>query len=83
MEAAGQSLVPIFGSALWVIGPYAFAGCATLRSVELPNTVVSIHSHAFEGCVGLDAACREEIRRIRPDAVFHMADDGPERWWWA
>ena len=35
------------------IGPFAFAGCSGLTSVEIPNSVTCFRSLAFEGCSGL------------------------------
>ena len=35
------------------IGPFAFAGCSGLTSVEIPNSVTCFRSLAFERCSGL------------------------------
>ena len=36
------------------IGPHAFKGCSTLKSVTIPNTVTDIYD-SFEGCTGLSS----------------------------
>lgn len=41
------------GSALTQIDNYAFCGCASLISINLPDTVTRIMDRAFEGCVSL------------------------------
>ncbi len=38
---------------LQTIGPRAFAGCATLRSIELPTTLATLGEKAFAGCRAL------------------------------
>ena len=35
------------------IGDYAFYGCYSLTSIEIPNSVISIEEYAFSGCTGL------------------------------
>ena len=35
------------------IGDYAFEGCTSLESIEIPNSVTSIGSSAFSGCTSL------------------------------
>ena len=35
------------------IGDYAFSGCASLTSIEIPNSVTSIGNFAFDGCTSL------------------------------
>ncbi len=37
------------------IGAYAFAGCRSLTSVTIPDSVTSIGDHAFSGCSGLSS----------------------------
>lgn len=39
--------------AVTAIGEYAFAGCASVTNIVIPETVTSIGSHAFEGCTNL------------------------------
>lgn len=42
-------------SSLQFIGKYAFAECTTLMGVlRLPQTLVTIEEHAFDGCTGLE-----------------------------
>ena len=36
-----------------IIGSYAFSGCSSLTSIEIPNSVTSIGSSAFESCIDL------------------------------
>lgn len=43
-----------FGSGLTVIPKYAFAECKELRSVILPNTVITIEDEAFRMCRSLE-----------------------------
>ncbi|MCR4584967.1 MAG: leucine-rich repeat protein [Lachnospiraceae bacterium] len=38
------------GENLSIIGPYAFAGCASLKDFVIPAAVSKIGGHAFEGC---------------------------------
>ncbi len=35
------------------IGAYAFSGCSSVTSIEIPNSVTSIGAYAFSGCSGL------------------------------
>jgi hypothetical protein len=51
------------------IGANAFAGCTTLQSAILPNTVGEILSGAFSGCTGLtNIALADGITNIAADA---------------
>ena len=44
------------------IGTFAFYGCTSLVSVEIPDSVVTIGQDSFEGCVSLDSI-------VIPDSV--------------
>ena len=59
------------------IGTFAFYGCTSLVSVEIPDSVVTIGQSSFSGCVSLDsitlpdsvdsAVCRHsQIKEISP-----------------
>ena len=41
------------GSSVTYIGPFSFAGCASLRTVTMPDSVISIASTAFLNCASL------------------------------
>ena len=43
------------GSVCESIGEYAFSGCTSLTSIEIPNSVTSIGEHAFGYCTGLES----------------------------
>lgn len=45
--------VIIMGNALTDIDPYAFAGCARLTKINIPNSVFYIGDSAFTGCESL------------------------------
>ena len=44
------------------IGTFAFSGCTSLVSVEIPDSVVTLGQGSFEGCVSLDSI-------VIPDSV--------------
>ncbi len=52
---ATEAVVPekIAGRRVTKIGPAAFAGCAALTEIKLPQGVREIGSNAFDGCVAL------------------------------
>ena len=37
------------------IGAYAFSGCSSLESIEIPDTVTNIGGHAFQNCTSLSS----------------------------
>ncbi|MDE5828628.1 MAG: leucine-rich repeat domain-containing protein, partial [Duncaniella sp.] len=47
------------------IGEYAFGGCSSLQSVEIPNSVTRIESKTFSGCTSLQSiAIPNSVTRI-------------------
>jgi hypothetical protein len=51
------------------LGFYTFHGCASLRSVALPNSELKIHGKAFHFCVGLEEiAIPEKAVKVEADA---------------
>ncbi len=51
------------------IGQKAFSGCASLCSIELPDSIETIENLAFEGCTGLkEIEIPKGIRNIRGEA---------------
>ena len=49
------------------IGDWAFAGCSSLTSIQIPNSITSIGEHAFRGCSSLTSI---EI----PNSVISIGD---------
>ena len=49
----------VLGDQVISIGKRAFAGCAFLRRIVIPNGSVSIDDTAFEGCPGVTFVCHE------------------------
>ncbi|MBU4542177.1 MAG: leucine-rich repeat protein [Acetobacterium sp.] len=43
----------VFGPHIKTIGANAFRDCVGLKSIDIPTSVVSIHSTAFDGCTNL------------------------------
>ena len=54
-STSGEITVPreLGGYEVTAIGDYAFYGCSSLTSVELPETITSIGDFAFGGCTSL------------------------------
>ena len=50
------------------IGTFAFYGCTSLVSVEIPDSVVTIGQSSFSGCVSLDSI-------TLPDSVIEIGSD--------
>ena len=58
-------------TALHTIGNYAFSGCSSLESIELPESLTSIEWSAFEGCSSLESIeLPESLTRIGSHAFF-------------
>ena len=78
------SVIPTDGS-VTSIGDYAFYGCETLTSIEIPNTVIDIGDYAFFACHSLTeivipnsvtsigeaafAACEDSIKIVISNSV--------------
>ena len=43
----------VAGCEVTSIGSYAFGGCSSLTSINIPSSVTSIRMYAFEGCSSL------------------------------
>ncbi len=55
LVSGGQnSVIPDDGS-VTAIGAYAFAGCARLTGIAIPQGVSAVGEHAFENCAGLSS----------------------------
>ena len=50
----------INGHSVTSIGSYAFSGCSSLTSIEIPSSVTSIGYEAFYGCSSLTIYCEAE-----------------------
>ena len=77
-----------------IIGMYAFEGCTSLTSIEIPNSVTSIEMYAFEGCTSLInieipnsvtsigssafSDCTSLVRLEIPNSVTYV---GPSAFW--
>lgn len=61
------SVIPTDGS-VTSIGPWAFAGCARMKDIEIPGNITSIGEYAFEDCLALK---RIEI----PDSVTSIGEN--------
>lgn len=65
------------------IGPYAFAGCDELVSVEIPPTVEEIGRNAFQSCIALSSISLPSSVEEVADQTFYgcvtlKSFDGPE-----
>ncbi len=52
------------GGRVTEIAPYAFYGCTSLKSIELPNTITAIGDYAFSGCERLQSIEIENVSLI-------------------
>ena len=51
--------IDLRGAAITGIGSRAFADCANLDYICIPDTVTSIAADAFDGCTNLTICCTE------------------------
>ena len=70
-ETVTEAVIPaeIDGVAVTVIGREAFAECAALASVTIPDSVTTIEPMAFRGCTALTAV-------VIPDSVTALGGQG-------
>ena len=59
------------GSQLTTIGTAAFESCSVLKSVEIPNTVTRISTHAFQACA-IETIDIPESVRVIDRAAFNL-----------
>ncbi len=53
------------------IGEYAFEGCTSLKSIEIPSTVRKISASAFKGCINLETVkINDGLTEICEEAFF-------------
>lgn len=71
MLIKGEELTDVKLATATKISPYAFAGCSSLTSVEIPGSVISIGDFAFEGCSNLTSVTiKEGVESIGVMAFF-------------
>lgn len=58
-----------FNGDITSIGKYAFYGCTSLTSIEIPDSVTSIGRYAFCMCDSLDTASKNAILAINPSGL--------------
>lgn len=70
-ETVTEAVIPaeIEGTAVTIIGREAFAECAALASVTIPESVTTIEPMAFRGCTALTAV-------VIPDSVTALGGQG-------
>ena len=56
-QSVTEAVIPeeIEGVVVTEIGKYAFYGCSSLSSIEIPEGVTEIGGHAFSGCSSLES----------------------------
>ena len=61
------------GSILTVsaIGEYAFAGCQDIKSVDIPQSIVTIGRNAFQGCINISAISLPDAVTQIPEQAFY------------
>ena len=56
-----------------VIGKSAFQNCTSLKSIKLPETLLSLQTYAFSGCISLEYAIIPKETKFVSSAVFTSA----------
>ena len=56
------------------IGSYAFSGCTSLTSIELPDSLTTIGDEAFYGCASLTSIELPDSLTTIGDHLFHFCD---------